>query len=80
MFLKFVINLGLILGIIFAIGVTIQDHRDAVGEEALRIKQHMENPCDQCRYIKVEKTLYDKNYNQFIEVDFVWDSCPTLKK
>lgn len=48
---------------------------------ACQLKQndHIKQPCDQCAYRKVEKVFYNKNHEEFVEVEYVWDHCPELK-
>ena len=39
---------------------------------------HRNYPCDECRYIKYEKTYFDKQRNEITEFEYKWDHCKTL--
>lgn len=39
---------------------------------------HRNHPCDECRYIKYEKTYFDEQRNEITEFEYKWDHCKTL--
>ena len=39
---------------------------------------HRNHPCDECRYIKYEKTYFDEQCNEIKEFEYKWDHCKTL--
>lgn len=42
--------------------------------------EHRLEPCELCRYVKIENRWIDRNGIEHCDEKLVWKSCPTLKK